>query len=197
MGRGLSDLQQTILAMAYRNRNRAEYAHLYTYEIMRDVYHFHDYQTWLGEKSVATPAGYHFTVKSISNRVRYDTLHASLSRSLRRLINRGLLQKHTSGQPAGANLTPQGKEIAQHLTVKEVVLQPIDPDRFKVIEATFAVKNNISIKSGRRARYTVQMIDLLRGQGRDNEAQKLEDMLNKSITEAYQYARSMTVEPLF
>jgi hypothetical protein len=133
MGRGLSELQVTILALAYRNyqarmermatleAGSIEYrvltegvpsVDLYHPEVLREHFGFEVQSDWwtpeLGERPTG---GQNFSMQRIGER-RYRSAQSSLSRAVVRLEARGLVERR-SGHPAGLNLTERGVEEAE------------------------------------------------------------------------------------
>lgn len=194
MGRGLSDLQKRILVLANENSRTRKpgYAHLYAYEIMRDIFGFSyafDYEKEL------TPSAYHFYPRGMTpdEMARYDRVHATVSRSIKRLVWRELAvtQPKYLDQAAGVNLTDSGRTTADSLSQ---LLLPISlTDKYRSSPSAkyeAAARLHVSTKSATRAAYVVTVIDLL---GSDDPlSQELLVLLNKNIAKAYRIARQLT-----
>src|SRR5215212_5900217 len=135
MARGLSELQQSILRLAYRNRlerldriaesepGSHEYrvytqgvhsVDLYYAEVLREHFGW-DVRGWRWdlEREPRPKWGHNFSMREIGER-RYYSAHSSLSRAVARLEARGLVERcHL--YLAGLDLTDQGvKEAEKH-----------------------------------------------------------------------------------
>jgi hypothetical protein len=128
MGRGLSELQGAILALAYGNRRaRVErlatlevgsFEHrvlnegvpsvdLYYPEVLREHFGFEVRSHWWSpERGERPTSGQHFPMQRIGER-RYRSARSSLSRAVVRLEARGLIERRR-GYPAGLDLTERG-----------------------------------------------------------------------------------------
>lgn len=124
MGRGLSELQQTILKLAYHNRmieNRVGGpggADLFHYEVLIEYWHLPGevHRDPDGKRRYTT--GHHFS-RSFRNYARFNAARAALTRAVRRLADRGLViwVSGMYAQWAGVNLTADGIAMAQQLMV--------------------------------------------------------------------------------
>jgi hypothetical protein len=119
---GLSPLQRSILVLAYDNWTRegrstqSEGCDGYFYEILERVWHFEN--RWAGASRERTPTHWHFGLRQIPYR-RYNAAMASLSRSVKRLTDWGLVTRHRGkswrGTWAGMKLTATGLPVAKRL----------------------------------------------------------------------------------
>ena len=122
MGRGLSPLQRQVLVLALENRERHgrtfdmdEGADVYTYEILARFMGFQPevaplYVVTDSQKLARTPFVIHFRISSVGQE-RYLTAMTAVSRSLRRLARRRLVERVSWGEwprCSGADLTPVG-----------------------------------------------------------------------------------------
>ena len=130
MGRGLSDVQRTILQVALRNREaerRGEAsagADVYAYEILAAHWGWRPVHAPLREggadsltAELRTPLEAHYSRDAIGARA-YDAAMSSLVRALRRLEERGLVLRHRSEQRpgwSGGVLTRDGEQLARDL----------------------------------------------------------------------------------
>jgi hypothetical protein len=127
MGRGLSELQKTILRIAWRNRE-AERRHdgsgggdvVYA-EVLAEHYGWHPSRCRLQAPSYEkedeerrTFGSQHFAKEIIGERV-YNAAHAALTRAMTRLATRGLvtLVYGVNSRWSGANLTADGVRLAR------------------------------------------------------------------------------------
>lgn len=126
MGRGLSELQKTILRIATRNR-RAENRGV-TSEQGADAYYAEvlaESSGWTPDRAplrygprygryagLRAPGGQHFR-KSLIGDKSYNAAHAALSRAARRLEARGLVQRRRGANSrwSGVSLTPSGASL--------------------------------------------------------------------------------------
>jgi hypothetical protein len=107
MDGGLSALQRAILIAAYKNRGSITtvekkprpYADLYLWEIRREYFGFQSSQEWLQAK----------------NR---NSVKASISRAVSRLITRGLVSKKILWGHSCLRLTGRGIELSKELGTK-------------------------------------------------------------------------------
>jgi hypothetical protein len=119
---GLSPLQRTILVLAYDNwereerTTRSEGCDCYYYEVLERVWRFEN--RWAGVSRKRTPTRWHFGLRQIPY-PRYNAALASLSRSVKRLTERGLVTRHRGkswrGTWAGVKLTDTGVPVAERL----------------------------------------------------------------------------------
>jgi hypothetical protein len=128
MGRGLSDLQQQILLLAYHNRlteNRGygtKGLDLYFHEILAEYYHFPTRYNKLRE---IHPDGGHCSIgaqyfnRRRIGRERYNAAQAAASRAIRRLEDRNLVEYKAWAyhKGCGLNLTANGISMARKLMV--------------------------------------------------------------------------------
>jgi len=129
---GLSKLQKQILGLALRNRESKD-GHensfcdldVFTPEILEQVYRFpvEERSNFFGTR-VSTrkdPTRQHFDL-AVIGRARYNAAQAAVSRALRRLEERGLVERQAGAYAAwcGANLTPEGVRTAQRLRQGQV-----------------------------------------------------------------------------
>ena len=129
MGRGLSELQRAILALAYRNRlDRLEHAKtgdevytrgvysidLYYAEVLREHFGWEVRgYSWRPERESRPCWGQSFSMREIGER-RYRSAQASLSRAVLRLEARGLVERRHH-YLAGLDLTERGVDVARSL----------------------------------------------------------------------------------
>jgi hypothetical protein len=132
MGRGLSDLQGTILVLAYRKRQARmeriatleadsfEYrvlnegvpsVDLYYPEVLREHFGFEVRSHWWAPERERPTYGQNFSMQGIGER-RYRSAQSSLSRAVARLEARGLVER-CRRDLAGLNLTERGVEEAK------------------------------------------------------------------------------------
>jgi hypothetical protein len=129
MGRGLSPLQQQILRLAWAREQptpprHEDYTVLYSHEILVRVYGWtvtHGRGEWWRERGLAPAQAWHFQPGQIGQ-ARYRAGIVAVSRSLRRLRDRGLLEQMHGG---GWRLTDQGRAAVQAVMVDYVVQPPI------------------------------------------------------------------------
>lgn len=115
---GLSPLQQTILRIAYDNRRQegrtaqSPGADCYYYEVVQQVWKFEN--RWAG-MAQRTQERWHFRQRPLG--ARYRAALVSVSRSVRRLVERGLVThqrgKAWRGTWAGVKLTDGGVPVAK------------------------------------------------------------------------------------
>jgi len=116
MGRGLSDLQQTILTLALDNRRTGKHAavfvtdDLYACEILAAYFGWDPEPGWNGEPKPLGPFRPHFSMDRIGER-SYRAATAAVSRSLSRLKRRGLVRSRLDG----ISLTDAGLQQAEAL----------------------------------------------------------------------------------
>lgn len=117
MGRGLSDLQKTILRLALANRDKdlddeTHGADVYHWEILAEYF---GWKEFLDEYRLGSHSIYVRFPKEQIEESRYRGARVSLTRALDRLQTRGLLTRVTGMhfRWMGANLTPKGIEIAK------------------------------------------------------------------------------------
>jgi hypothetical protein len=138
MGRGLSELQATILVLAYRNHQARmermatleegsyEYlvltegvpsVDLYYPELLREHFGFEVRSHWWSPELGGRPTGgQNFPMQKIGER-RYRSAQSSLSRAVARLEARGLVERRR-GHTAGLNLTERGVEEAERCELR-------------------------------------------------------------------------------
>jgi hypothetical protein len=117
----LSPLQRTILVVAYDNwareerATRSEGCDCYYYEALERVWGFENRWAHVSQR---TPERWHFGLRQIPYH-RYNAALASLSRSVKRLTERGLVTRHRGkswrGTWAGVKLTTVGVPVAERL----------------------------------------------------------------------------------
>jgi hypothetical protein len=139
MGRGLSQLQQAILALAYRKRRErsakvaetepGSHDHavltqgvgsvdLYFPEILHELYGFEVRSVWWDPERGERPTwGQNFNRRAIGER-RYHSAQAAISRAVSRLEARGMVvyhrrPRHFMASPACLDLTEKGLEAAE------------------------------------------------------------------------------------
>lgn len=122
MGHGLSELQKTILKMAYHNRTFEERtsedggADLYHYEVLIAYWKLPGiiYRDTSGKRS---SVGWQHLNPATSTHAQFNTTRAALSRAARRLEDRRFVVCISSAQArwAGVNLTPNGIAMAKRL----------------------------------------------------------------------------------
>ncbi len=129
MGRGISDLQKSVLRIAYRNRVRefclpeCEPGVKPPCEALRTevlIEHFGFPQIWKGSPRWRAdgwrwPWHGQWIRKSAVGHRRYVSAHASLSRSSLRLVRRGLINE----DPWGYNLTDEGVRLCAEMFPEE------------------------------------------------------------------------------
>jgi len=128
MARGLSELQKSILRLAYRNRQKREQnVDLYHAEVLHEHFGWpiSNHPRWQPEKG-ERPRGYwrHFSMREIGE-ARYRKTQASLSRAVSRLERRGLLERGRANGWSGdgyafLNLTNEGLRVAEGLSVNSI-----------------------------------------------------------------------------
>jgi hypothetical protein len=111
----LSRLQRWILSAAYENRSSdpdAAQVDLYYHEIFAGYFGFP--MRWYGSESLHSKPGSHRFDREQVGRERYGAAHASVSRAVRRLEARGLVERYagTVIRWAGLRLTDAGFEAA-------------------------------------------------------------------------------------
>ncbi len=133
MGRGLSGLQQDIIIMAHKNKEAgaASYndrhgpvitAHVKREQILRERF------GWIPTEDRRLLTG-NFSKKAVGAK-RYGSVMASLSRALRRLERRGLVEfTHSmlAGGWGGAELTEEGEAEARRILDKGNRIQDKEP----------------------------------------------------------------------
>ena len=114
MGRGLSELQRTALAIAYRNRQAGGVSDrntvdAYYAEIMAEHYGFTPHP----RVDLHSPGRQHFSRSKIGPE-RYDAAKAALSRAMKRLEERGLVvvAQGANSHWSGIELTDAGVQAA-------------------------------------------------------------------------------------
>jgi hypothetical protein len=138
MARGLSELQQSILRLAYRNRlerldriaesepGSHEYrvytqgvhsVDLYYAEVLREHFGWDVRGWWDPEREPRPKRGQNFSMREIGER-RYRSAQTSLSRAVVRLETRGLVERRQH-YLAGLDLTDQGVEEAKKLRERQ------------------------------------------------------------------------------
>lgn len=93
MGRGLSDLQKTILVTALKSLGE---------EVGVDITHKHIHQAFYGDVD------------------RTGATRVAISRAMERLADRGLIELWAGLYRSGGNLTAEGKVVAEKLTINKV-----------------------------------------------------------------------------
>jgi hypothetical protein len=126
MGRGLSELQRTILRLALRNRDGSGKEdpgiHVVHPEVLSEFYGFTVNPTKLPSWLRYTPVSPRSRCRMFSPREigdpRYNAAHVAVSRAFRRLADRGLLalMQYVHGQGGGGNLTEAGETVAKQLS---------------------------------------------------------------------------------
>jgi hypothetical protein len=110
MGRGLSDIQKTILSLAASNRGMAgRKVDLYQAEIFQELCGWNPIRV-LSERHYT---GQHFSKVEVGER-QYNGARATVSRAIRRLEERGLVIRVSGAcsKWSGINLTAEGVKIA-------------------------------------------------------------------------------------
>src|SRR5262245_2505142 len=123
MGRGLSPLQHQILRLAWEREQAPRAAHrkLFTQEIYVRLYHWpttHKGYYWEREHGLAFRYARHFQPDVIGTR-RYRATVAAVSRSLGRLVARGLLRRQRP-YLCSWRLTAEGRRVVEALMVDKV-----------------------------------------------------------------------------
>ena len=115
MARGLSDLQQMILKLAYERRMRGQKTgscDVCTTQLLMDIY------DWPLVESCFSVAAHNFDRNEVGQR-EYDQAMATVSRAARRLEARGLITRFKSRHAwSGISLTPAGIQAYEELLVK-------------------------------------------------------------------------------
>ena len=108
MGKGLSELQKSILIMAYRNR-RGRYGagDVKNREVLIEVYKF-PFQSPSADTTSGTPQIFNRQEIGIS---RYRSASVSVVKAFNRLVNRGLAIRK---QNHGIILTEEGTKVRKH-----------------------------------------------------------------------------------
>ena len=130
MGRGLSELQKSIVTLALRSYepNRTGGADLYYSEIFAEVYQWQPTlsplrgkpSTYMGYQSDGRrPGSQHFSKAAIGAKT-YNSAQAAVSRAVTRLWNRGLVTPVIGARSrwSGLNLTETGAKAAHAVQVQ-------------------------------------------------------------------------------
>ncbi len=118
MARGLSDIQRKILILAYRNRYHHE--DLYYPEIFNLIFHWPKSYGWrAGDQSDWIINDRQNYSRELIGLAQYKSTRISISKSISRLVNRGLVNKITHG----ITLTENGALIACRLSIKDWELE--------------------------------------------------------------------------
>ena len=128
MGRGLSAQQRTVLVLAYENHRKGNRGLLADLTHAEALFVLHGWRSGRSERdprnrrhrlpgvSVTVSTGYgHRDHVAVLTRTRYDATHASVTRTVARLVQRGLLEKrghHAYG------LTEQGLALCAQLVAE-------------------------------------------------------------------------------
>ena len=121
MARGLSPLQKRLLRMTYANyltRDPRFYTDLLYTEALVAIWGLESTPRWLSDVAERYPGRGSFPRATAEDRRRYNVAMASLSRSVDRLINRGLVYWNHSQLAegwTGFELTEEGLAVAQAL----------------------------------------------------------------------------------
>jgi hypothetical protein len=120
----LSRLQRWILYAAFENRlgdPGAPEVDLYTHEILAGYFAFP--MRWYDREPLHSKPGSHRFDREQIGRERYDAAQASISRTVRRLEARGLVERYVAdvSRWAGLRLTDAGVEAAPILDDQETV----------------------------------------------------------------------------
>jgi hypothetical protein len=131
MGRGLSELQKTILRRALSNRNAegrqagAWGADVYRAEILADYWGWkmHAYPPFYQQERSGWQRRAHASQRFSRRRIgaaRYDAAQAAVTRAFQRLADRGLVELRCGAfaQWSGASLTEIGVNFARNLSAK-------------------------------------------------------------------------------
>lgn len=131
MGRGLSELQETILCLAYTNYLAEERAtkeggaDLYTYEVMLKVYQFTRIPISPNYIEPRLGGSHRFDLNVIGKK-RYQAAAAAISKAFRRLEERGFVGRYNGAIAhwVGIKLTEAGLQLAGDLMAKSRVTLP-------------------------------------------------------------------------
>ena len=108
MGKGLSELQKSILKMAYRNRGqRCECGDVKNRDVLIEVYKF-PFHSPSADTSSGTPQIFKRQEIGIC---RYRSASVSVVKAFNRLVNRGLAIRK---QNHGIILTEEGTKVRKH-----------------------------------------------------------------------------------
>ena len=118
MGRGLSELQKTILLMAYGHRGDGHGVELRYPEVLRECWGWEPVRRGWGEGRRSSPVRRHFSKAEIGER-EYRSAQASLSRAVRRLEERGLVERGRLFGHGVLDLTERGVQVAEGLASSE------------------------------------------------------------------------------
>lgn len=132
MGRGLSELQKSILRIAYRNHQAGPMTHggiSKTHAYYAEVLHEHfgfpiERRSYIDKNATdsmylrSNPASHTFDLHAIGES-RYRAAQAALSRAVKRLSERGLVEwmQGEAARWSGVNLTKAGMAEAEKLLV--------------------------------------------------------------------------------
>ena len=115
MARGLSDLQKSILKLAYEKRmlgQKTGPCDVCTTQVLLEIY------DWPLVENCFSVAAHNFDRNEVGRR-EYDQAMVSVSRALKRLEARGLVTRFKSRRAwSGISLTPAGVEASEKLLVK-------------------------------------------------------------------------------
>lgn len=116
----LSRLQRWILYAAFENRSDAQEVDLYRHEILAGYFDFP--MRWYDSEPLHSNPGSHRFDREQIGRERYDAAQASISRAVRRLEARGLVERYVGAVSrwAGLRLTDAGFEAAPCLDQQTV-----------------------------------------------------------------------------
>ena len=133
MGRGLSELQRDILRLALQNRER-NCTQLVTRADRgasgRDLYYCQIFEKLFGWRNRTRRISYlhhgqHFSRREIG-KGSYDSVHASVSRAVSRLMKRGLVVEWKGLCWSGIDLTVAGVRVADPLLGKTPIVKTTD-----------------------------------------------------------------------
>jgi len=144
MGRGLSELQRSILRLALHNRTAeglkpilesgsSDGADIYAWEVLESSYGFGKhlrattrYGSQYGDRAGhRKPGGEALFSRSAIGASRYKAAHVAVTKAFRRLEERGLVKRFIfGGKAAGLKLTADGVEMAEQLSANYVANLP-------------------------------------------------------------------------
>jgi hypothetical protein len=151
MGRGLSELQRSILRLALHNRTAEGLepildrpprggADVYAWEVLESAYGFREHRRldWSGKPAETRygsssgnfaghrkPGGEPLFSRSAIGPRRYNAAHVAVSKAFYRLQERGLAKGFIfGGKAAGLKLTAEGVEMAERLSANHEATLP-------------------------------------------------------------------------
>ena len=194
MGRGLSDLQKRIVTLAYRNKYddtreerlmASDLPDCYAFEVLESVYGFKRVRPY----RVFRDGQQQFKPATPEEKTLYPRLQAGVSRSIKRLSDRGLIVMARTRSTA-FDLTERGELEAESIgydTEDLTIRKDVEPSG----GVTMAASVGVSERTMKRGLIVTFAIEGLREAGNDEYADFLLEEMEQSITGAYRIVKVM------